>query len=44
MLDSVNPARAGGCACIVRSSEDVDKVLVHPKKVVIQGLIRQGVV
>nr|BAG14389.1 4-hydroxy-3-methylbut-2-en-1-yl diphosphate synthase [Perkinsus marinus ATCC 50439] len=39
MLDSVNPARAGGCACIVRSSEDVDKVLGHPKKGAVRFLI-----
>ncbi|KAF4663459.1 hypothetical protein FOL47_005726 [Perkinsus chesapeaki] len=38
-LDSVNPARAGGCACVVRSAEDVEKILKHSNKASVRFLI-----
>ncbi|KAF4702591.1 hypothetical protein FOZ63_015961, partial [Perkinsus olseni] len=38
-LDSVNLGRAGGCACIVRSAEDVEKILAHPNKAAVRFFI-----
>ncbi|KAF4744729.1 hypothetical protein FOZ62_025393, partial [Perkinsus olseni] len=38
-LESVNLGRAGGCACIVRSAEDVEKILAHPNKAAVRFFI-----